>query len=381
MKYNGHWLLGILLILPPGIYGQAKRKTISLEHIQPTSIKQEYYLLMEENFDGPLDKKRWDKSGIGDENFDCTKNYRHVERNVFTKDGKLWIEVSKNSNEGCQYLGGEIKTFEYKEGSSFRNYWLFPGSYLEVKAKLPMGWGVASAGWLYSFDVNEVDMWEYWDEHKDRYQINYHWGKAYQKDSFKSDPFSVKLKDTHGAAVNLDEQFLVFGLEWDSTFIRHYLNGKLIKSYDLNQRAIFRSKQIYDPKTPAFLRFNCAPAMRCPEIYLPDSIKKYLELDYVRYYRKQGLDALPTLSVDDTLEWHAYGGGGSLSVAYHPDARYQWYAPDFHIADNSSPKCMCEKIWLSFDADLERGRSYPVILSVTFSSGYRELRSWRIYIN
>lgn len=369
-----------ILFHPSPSLSQVHRHKLPIRQKDTPFERPGYYLLMNETFEGPLDSSRWDRSGIGDENWECTKNYRHLEKQVYTQNGKLHIEIKPNPTEGCAYLGGEIKTFEYKEGSRFRNYWLFPGSYLEVRAKVPMGYGVASAGWLYSFGVNEVDMWEYWDEHEDRYQINYHWGEAYEKGKFDSDPYEVKLLDKVGSSIQMDEQFLTFGLEWDSTYIRHYLNGKLIKSYDLTQSKPRGADRSYLLKTPAFLRFNTAAAMRAPNIYLPDSLSKFLVLDYVRYYRKSGEWALPVFHVDDSIQKHPYGGGGSISVAYHPDASYRWFAPDFDVSDNSDPKCMCERVWLSFGPDLEANRSYPVFLSVEFPTGHREIRVWDVFV-
>lgn len=375
------FLLNALLALSfhPG-FSQGHRHSIPPVKVDTSTLRPGFYLIMDENFDGPLDEKRWDKSGPGDENHGCMKNYRHVEDHVFTRDGKLFIEISKNRGDGCAYLGGEIKTFEYKEGSTYRNYWLFPGSYLEVKARIPMGYGVASAGWLYSFQVNEIDMWEYWDEQQDRYQINYHWGSSYKDSQYDSDPYEVKARNLSGDPLPLHEKFLTFGLEWDSSYIKHYLNGTLIKTYYLDQETSPRKARPYHPKTPAFLRFNTAPAMRSPEIYLPDSLQKYLILDHVRLYRKTGEWALPEMQVEDTLQKHSYGGGGNISVAYHPDASYRWYAPDFQLSENSDPKCMCERIWLAFGPELKPQRSYPVFLSVEFPTGHKEIRVWNVYI-
>ena len=181
---------------------------------------QNYKLVFEDNFDGPvLDRSRWnvelhEQGWVNEE----LQEYVDSEENVFLRDGKLLIRPVKTVHEDghVSYTSGRIST-QWKHDFT---YGLF-----EARLRVPKGKGFLPAFWLMTTDEDKYGQWPECGEIDimeimgDRTGTNHgtiHYGLPHEQDQ---------------GTVTLDrgdfaEEFHNFALLWEPGVIRWYVDGR-----------------------------------------------------------------------------------------------------------------------------------------------------------
>jgi len=281
--------------------------------------------------------------------------------NVSSDGGVASLSITTATSGSCDFKSSEIKSFRYPP-NGFRSWNVEPGSYLEIRVKMPHGANVGCAGWLYTLwregnIYREIDIWETYHDDDTEYQINRHFGAP-----GAGEPFRVKVRDLQGDKVQLSEHFLTFGVHWEANNIGFYLNNKFVAEYCC-----------FDPKRqfnwPLSLRLSAGIASLksvCPE---SSELPKMMEVDYVRYYVRDTVNPLYLVKLTDSIEVDEQGRAvvccPSIWVNYIPDVQYEAFSPaaNFEVW----PGVPGVQVWgISPLPDLPLETSYPITVVAHF---------------
>lgn len=202
--------------------------------------------------------------------------YTDSVNNGFVENGHLIIRAVKEEKSNRQYTSARLISESKGEWSEGK---------FEIMAKLPSGKGTWPAIWLFpSTDTNgddkkysEIDIMEMVGD--DTYSI---YGSAHY---FKNGHLHSSANRFSIEGVDLSKDFHLYGIEWDSNWIRWLVDGHVYAS--LKTEKIF-SDQAYKPfGQKFFLILNLAIGGKWPGE--PDEttiFPKQMEIDYVRVYQK-----------------------------------------------------------------------------------------------
>ncbi len=388
-----------------------------------------YNLIFKDDFTGSdLDVNKWYASGTpGDDagpninpaNVSVSGNTAHIKTN----------RIAYNNTTGPAFSNGEIKTFQNyvrPDGiTDYRGYGFWPNSYIEVRAKMPNGKGVGSAGWLWQLEGawHEVDMWETFGiEQPTAIQNAYH----YTSGSVENNEESQKILMAGGRYI--DQDYYIFGLEWNTDGYKLFINGKCVR--DLKYADCPTCSLLYYPMNSHVcsniwgtgtnhcplpysqmngmesLRFGTGGILSESDNHTCQSsnprfqnhiecegtdLDKELKIDYVRVYSKQGAKAVQIKKAPTQIcSSNPWLSQTSLAVySYYPEAIYTWTSTSNALVFNDWGREE-NKAWLRCQI-LPRtsitganqvlavaGQTYPAKLTVTFPSGYQEVFDFNI---
>lgn len=391
-----NWTLLALVVLQ-GFATAAQVKINTYADFQKLE-KPGYRLLFEDDFT-VFDSTVWDKSCPGNDDWNygqpeiCTSlNSRNAPKNPSnilppTPEGWLPLQVRRGEDRAaCQFSSAEIKTFKNDDSTqTFRDWRIYPNSYIEVRAKYPDCAGVTGAAWIYGpSDGNyfEIDFLEGFGKRASEFQTNFHFGKPGR---MKSDPQVVKLADSLGRPLRLADQFLTYAVQIEDhgaaeIFVNDSPVGKKI------QRRNGIMPRRWKRVQPAFLRIGTGSStLDGWRVADCEQLPSIFWVDFVRVWQREGTRAVQMhlgtsaeISLHKNLDWN---DGAGFAVTYYPKARYDWSAhPEFDISQHGHERDdEFNYFWISLRPDTPTGE-YDLSLTVSFSSGYVEILPCKIVV-
>lgn len=384
------------LLAPIALFGQNVNVRIPAGLPPNAPEKAGWNLVLQDEFDGQVLKAEyWSPRDTGDEAQWCVPmfdgaDFAYRPQNVTVGEGlcRLAFDTAGTDPE-CAFTAAEISTTGGRSNPRFSEYRIHPNVFIEVRAKLPRGHGIGSAGWLWVGDPasgrwHEIDLWECFGEKPGRdhfYQTNLHYGKMGPDGAHKSDAEFMRLYDLHGKPLRYDAEWLTFGLEWlgDGT-IRWYLNNVLVREENI----IRRDKHQFSPMLLRFTMANSLAYSGDNKISDETDFPKSLLLDYVRIYQKEGFPLThligggPMRYVLDKPEQ----GGTTIKLNHWPGAAYRWSAGALAVHDKPPyfNAWGANEHWFPYQNPRLGNRCYPVQVSVTTPTGYTETLSFPIWV-
>ncbi len=183
-----------------------------------------YQLVWHDEFEGTeIDRSKWEhevnaKGGGNNE----LQYYTDRLVNSYVKDGVLIIQALKEHYTGPEgtreYTSARLRTKN-------KGDWKY--GYFEIKAKLPKGKGLWPAIWMLPTDwvygswaaSGEIDIMELLGHEPNKVYGTLHYGGPYPNNVFSGTFYVLPEGD-------FSQDFHVFALEWDTTSISWYVDGK-----------------------------------------------------------------------------------------------------------------------------------------------------------
>ncbi len=242
---------------------------------------------------GTLDESKWNYELGVIRNPSATQTY--VKEAVKIKGGKLVITTTAKETRCSTYVGPDaakwwqkVEKQPYASGSiTTRGKVSFePESRLEVRARIPKAKGSWPAIWLIHENgwgwpaCGETDIMEHVTQQPNICYSTFHWGKnGTQQDTTK-----------HGAPniPNFTTDWHVYVLEWTNDLMVVTVDDKEVVRLDLNTVTYPDGRNPF--RTPGHLILNTATGgtRTWAENADPSQYPCVFEIDYVRYYRKDG---------------------------------------------------------------------------------------------
>lgn len=237
-------------------------------------ISYAWKLVWEDNFDGDkLDLTKWSYD-YGDNWFhNELQAYTNLTRNVFLKDGYLYLQAVKENYHNKNYTSGRVFT---KYTASFM-YGRF-----EAKMKMASGQGMWPAFWLLPVWLDwpkygEIDIMEY---------LGHEPYTQYGTAHYANDYFHLNSKGgIYKAPHMLNETFNVFAVEWEPEEIRFFVNEVNFFTFNKNMR---KQGELWPfENIPYYIILNLAVGGNWPKP--PDNTTVFPNqfiIDYVRFFKK-----------------------------------------------------------------------------------------------
>jgi beta-glucanase (GH16 family) len=191
--------------------------------------------------------------------------YTSRSENVNISNGTLKIIAKKEAYSGSNYTSARMITkdkFSFKYGK------------VEIRAKLPGGGGTWPALWMLGDNISsvgwpacgEIDIMEYAGNRVNTITAALHFpGRSGGNPVMGSTTIS-----------NAETEFHIYSLDWRETYIKIYVDNKLILSFDNNSSVPYNQK--------FFLIFNCAMGGSYGGAINPNFVSSTFEIDYVRVF-------------------------------------------------------------------------------------------------
>lgn len=225
----------------------------------------------------------------------------YTTKNAWVKNGNLVIEARK---EDVQDNG---KTYHYTSSSvaskaettgNYVSAWTY--GRFEVRAKLPCQLGCWPAIWLLSKEnlewpySGEIDMMEYYpSDGQEAIHANTCWGTTTRWQA-KWNSAVKKIADLEAKNPNWKDEYHVWRMDWDNSYIKLYVDDELLNTTNLNNTVNPRAEYCwYDDYNPfrghnMYLLLNLAlGGVNGGSLANTQFPCQYL-VDYVRVYQKRG---------------------------------------------------------------------------------------------
>jgi len=234
-------------------------------------------LAFNEEFDGKLDKRKWDTCYHYGDPDGCTNYWNsevqwYLPEQVTTENGRLKLEIERK-----QFVSQTRGTFAYRSGMvTTRPGYAFQYGYVEIAADYPTGQGLWPALWMLpaASDSPEIDIMEVISREPDKVNFNVHFSDALAitegGQRRTSGPGSADLP-------GLSSGMHTFGVDWRADRIDWYVDGQLHHSFTDRSRI---------PHEPMYLIANVASGgswAGSPDGTTP--LPATMEIDYVRVWR------------------------------------------------------------------------------------------------
>lgn len=205
------------------------------------------------------------------------ETYTKSERNSYIKNGKLIIRALEEDFNGKKCTSARVCCLEKKS---------FLYGKISVRACIPLAIGMFPAIWMlpqasiHSLNpYGEIDLMEYipcWE--KKSFQCNVHIvTKSNGKD--QRDQYAMKVN----AKMN---GYHIYTLEWTKTYLKFYIDDKLVHTYNKTQNKIWPFDQ------PYYIMFNLAVGGWAAECGTNLSVlPQKMKVDWIKYYKVKELSS------------------------------------------------------------------------------------------
>ncbi len=400
--------------------GKERDAVLDVYDYQPTIVKTGWNLIFEDNFDGTkLDTNKWHISGIPTDadypNASPNEGAFANPENVRVEGGNCYIRLNNKPYWGRPYSAGEIKTGRERSINTKNNqpcspqnpcdwrgddhYGFGENTYIEIRAKMPVGKGIGSAAWLWLpwQTRKELDIWEtYGNFAPNRFRNTY----IYQEKPDSEESFSIKdfvLKDGR----SIEQNYSVFGIYRDSLGFKIYINGVLMRDLKFSDTPPCSIDRWLYSKCPLpythnskimELRLstvasmnadntskNCASHSKARSNFLEcgGDFDKELIVDYVRVYQKQGSTAINARQAKPSLKKSDPYDFATIEFEWYPDVAYKWELPKQLKSANWNERW---RMAVALSEPNTPEGSYPVSLTATFESGYVEKKTLQVLV-
>ena len=229
----------------------------------------DYTLIWSDEFDGnAVDTNNW-VYDIGGEGWGNHEQEYYQAANALVADGILTITGKKEMVGTNHYTSTRMKTKGKQE---------FLYGKIEARIKIPVGQGIWPAFWMLGANIDsvgwpvsgEIDIMEHINTDSMLYGT-LHWDSAGH--IMKGDTLAYTPSAYH-----------VYAIEWDSSAIRWYIDGKQYHEVDIANGA----SNTEELQKPFFILLNLAIGGDWPGQKIDDSkIPAKMYVDYVRVYKKE----------------------------------------------------------------------------------------------
>lgn len=234
----------------------------------------------------------------------------YQEDNTWCENGELIIEARKEAVKNAKYKSGSTDWRTRDEYSTYTSSSMVSrgqttGNYIsawkygrfEVKARIPAYFGCWPAIWTlgtkYDWPFNgEVDMMEYYPSGStEMLHANVAWGSSTHWVANWASK-TVKLSSLEASNSNWRKEFHVWRMDWDSLYIKLYLDDQLINSVNLDRTVNPRTGWFkYDNVNPyrgyyQYILLNLALGGDNGGSLNSTPFPCRYEIDYVRVYQK-----------------------------------------------------------------------------------------------
>lgn len=346
------FLLSIALVASLGALAQTETEN-------DTTVYPGYKLVFHDEFnvDGKPDPNYWSFEHGYVRNHE---DQYYQEDNAFCKDGKLIIEGRKESVKNEAYKKGstdwktcnEYTTYTsssmISKGQTSGEYvsaWMY--GRFEIKAKIPCYMGCWPAIWTlgteYDWPSNgEVDLMEYYPSGStELLHANVAWGSTTHWVAQWASK-TKKIQDLEVNDPNWKDEFHVWRMDWDSTYIKLYVDNILLNSVNLDRTINPRTGWFkYDNINPyrdhyQYILLNLALGGDNGGSLSNTPFPCQYQIDYVRIYQKEeDIDGIKNLTPanDDGLEVNS--SQGDIMVLSTTDKEYKAHVNVFNISGSN----------------------------------------------
>ena len=296
---------------------------------------------------------------------------------------------------GCAYSCGEIKTMSVLD-TAFGSFYFYAPGYLETRVKLFSKQAQGASCWLWAVGTpenpglpgpwNEIDIFELNGVNRNIFTGTYHW--TYDT-LHVSQNHAIFLTDS-SQLYDLTTNWTTFGLEWDTTSVKWFVNNTLVKELDMSVIPPFclHAPHYALPAAPFCIRFGTGynSIGSQSSVANPADFPQSMLVDYVRVYKKSGQKAAPIIMQDGQYQICATASSQAASEKvirsrYYPDVTYEWSSPAFDMVKIASGTLQPpEKMLIWVKPGTPAGTSWPVYLKASFPGSYTEYDTAYIYI-
>ncbi len=345
-----------------------------------------------------LNPERWNRSTPGDDKYgECLRGFAINPKNIVIENGSAKIFNSIDQQmPGCPYSFGEIKTMSVRD-TAFKSYYFYAPGYLETRVKLFTKTGQGAACWLWGIGTpenpgtpgpwNEIDVFELNGVNNNIFNGAYHWT---YNGTHVSQSHNIYLTNS-GQPYDLSVNWTTFGLEWDTTSIKWFVNNQLVKELDLTKIPPFciPSPHYNQPVAPFCVRFNSGYNTVGNQSGIPNAadFPQAMFVDYVRMYKKTSSKASSIAITDEQNQICATATSPetsqkTISSPYYPNIVTSWTSPGFEMKKVLLPIPQPpDEMLIWKKPNITAGQSYPIFLEAHFPSGYSEYDTISLYIS
>jgi beta-glucanase (GH16 family) len=221
------------------------------------------------NYNGVPDSTKWGYNlGAGGWGNEEAEYYTNRIDNAVVKNGVLQIIAKKEKHEGSDYTSARLLT---------KNKFSFTYGKVVARAKLPFAKGSWPAIWMLGAndetvgwpDCGEIDIMEHAGNRLNKIYGTLHYPGHSGADG---DGSTMMVNNVTGA-------FHIYSMEWDSTSIKIYVDGKLNHTVANSARVPFNHD--------FFLIMNVALGGGFGDAIDPAFKSAAMEVDYIRVYQKK----------------------------------------------------------------------------------------------
>ena len=262
----------------------------------PAGAQRAAHLLFEDDFSGTkLDKTKWFWCYPNGSPQNCTNNqsgipYREREQyrasQLVESDGALHlVAVRRSVKPHFPWTSGMVTTGGPFESGPPQPTFAFKFGYAEMRARLPAGHGFWPAFWLLPASgawPPEIDIMEWQGAQPYRDYMTVHFSDKHARDD--------SLQGIYDGP-NLSSAYHIYGLEWTSSALTWYLDGRA--RFHVTAKQI-EARGARFPQTPMYVLINLAIGgwVSPPNRHTPSPAA--MTLDYVRIWdRRPKNDNLP----------------------------------------------------------------------------------------
>lgn len=316
----------IILLLRLNAFGQTNNnietyKTVYCDSTIWMCREEPWVLIFEDNFDGnSLNTNDWDICvGVPRDPYFESQKAWHQKENIDVSNGSLKIITRREYMPNMQYpvsydpLIYNISDFDYTSGEIWSKRKFMFGKY-EARVKIPKGWGLWPAFWLYGDGRtgNEVDIFEYWNDSttdisnlaKEQHMTVHY---DYDRDGFVE---KIRESYTHG---DMSTNYHTYTLIYLPGYIKWLVDGHTVYEYDryfyhtfppdhvgcqLFNGQVYFQNLLY-PFPPMNVIFNTA--VKCKEKEKPNNntnLPANMEVDWFRYYISADNEIVQTSNIN-----------------------------------------------------------------------------------
>jgi len=378
--------------------GENKSVGIGILPVPNPAEKSGWNLIFSDEFlTDTLKTKNWNRSTPGDDKYgECFRNFAINPANITVENGYAKIMNTLGSPmPGCPYSFGEIKTMSLKD-TAFDSYYFNAPGYLETRVLLFNKTGQGAACWLWGLGTpenpgtsgpwNEIDVFEINGTNNNIFNGAYHWT---DNNNHVSQNHSIYLTEA-GQPYDLSANWTTFGLEWDSTAIRWYVNNLLVKELDLSKIPPFciNAPTYGNPISTFCVRFNTGynTVGNQSAVASPEDFPNSMLIDYIRLYKKSGYKAVPILNDDKINQICATvtsppSPDKTIRASRYPGTINTWTSDAFDLKTVALPIPQSpEKMIVSVKPGTQPDHTFPIIHETLFPSGYHEVDTLPLFI-
>lgn len=268
MKKTAAFVLSMVMI----ISAMAVTVTTTSQKVLATPTTNSTLVWSDEFNGSSLDTSKWGyEIGTGSSGWGNNELQYYTNRtdNAYVSDGALHIRAKKEAYGGMNYTSARLNT---------NGKFTFQYGYVEARLALPSNQGIWPAFWMLGANIGSVG-WPACGEIDIMEAINAE-NKTYATCHWNCNGHAEYGKSTGNFDIT---QYHTYGLQWDSQYIRMFVDGNKIYEMNIENNA----GDTDEFHRPFYLLLNVAVGGNWPGFSINDSaFPQEMKVDYVRVYQE-----------------------------------------------------------------------------------------------